>query len=315
MRFLMYSREGSRHPGILISQGVVDLNILFNLARDGVQMRFSSLREFIASSPNAVEEVKVALEACRLGVLRNQNGIIPLDEITIKAPLPDTHKLVLLAGNYQEHIREVGFRVPPSAGSITPQFFLKPASTTVIGPEEPVILSRQNSWVDWEVELAVVFGKRGRDIPEEKALDFVFGYTILNDISERKFNQNLTNRFLREKDPFFDWLHGKWFDSFAPMGPVIVTREEISDPHDLHLTLKHNGIVQQAGHTSQMLHKIPYLIHKLSQILSIEPGDVLSTGTPGGVGISKGILLKAGDELICDIEPIGKLRNTIKLEY
>lgn len=311
MRFLTYASGEKGLPGILLPQGVVDLNTLFDLAGDDKRARFSSLREFISSSPQAARHARLALEACSWPELRRRNGLLPLEEISIQTPLADTHKLVLLAGNYREHIREVGFQVPPSPESITPQFFIKPASTTLTGPDEPIQLPRQSRWVDWEVELAVVLGKGGRYIPEDQALDFVFGYTILNDVSERKFNHDLAGRFLREKDPFFDWLHGKWFDSFAPMGPVVVTPDEIGDPQNLRITLKHNGVIQQESNTSQMLHSIPYMIHKLSHIMTIEPGDVLSTGTPGGVGVSKGIQLRPGDEVICEVENIGELRNPV----
>jgi 2-keto-4-pentenoate hydratase/2-oxohepta-3-ene-1,7-dioic acid hydratase in catechol pathway len=236
---------------------------------------------------------------------------IPLDQLNLQAPLRDTKKLILLAGNYVEHIREVGYKIPPSPHSISPQFFMKPPSTTIIDPEMDIVLPPNAIWFDWEVELAVVIARGGKDISEERAIDHIFGYTILNDISERKFNSRMPDRFVREKDLLFDWLHGKWFDSSAPMGPCLVTKDSMPDPHNLRISLERNGIIEQDGSTSDMIHNIPFLIHKLSRIMTLEPGDVISTGTPSGVGISKGIQLQKGDELVCRIEGIGVLRNMV----
>lgn len=234
-----------------------------------------------------------------------------LSEVTILAPVPNSRKLILLAGNYRAHIREVGYRVPEDPIAITPQFFLKPPSTTLIGDEAPIKLSENAIWVDWEVELAVIIGKKGKFIPESTAMDYVFGYSILNDISERNFNSKINNRFLREKDPFLDWLHGKWFDGFAPMGPTVVTKDEIYDPHQLEIKLWVNDQLKQSGNTSQMIHNIPFLINKLSEIITLEPGDIISTGTPSGVGQGSGERLNRGDIVKCEITGLGVLKNAI----
>ncbi len=314
MRYVQYSRGGEIRPGVLYSESVIDLTALLELQGTTIPRGLSSLRAFIEAGEQLWELVPHGLGSTDRETLCQLSGSYALDKVVLEAPLQDTHKLILLAGNYREHIREVSYRVPRAPESITPQFFMKPPSTTVIGPGQPVRLSRDSIWVDWEVELAVVIGNRGRYISEDQAMDFVFGYTILNDISERAFNSELTNRFVREKDPFFDWLHGKWFDTFAPMGPAVVTSDEIPDPHDLKITLYRNGVIEQDGNTSQMIHRIPYLIHKLSQIMTLEPGDVLSTGTPSGVGYSKGLRLEDGDVLECRIEGLGTLQNSIEAE-
>jgi len=312
MKYVMYSRTESPNyvlPGLLHKEKILNLKYVLKLlgfkAKDIV-----TLRHFIELG---VSEIKADAEVENIINELPTSGVIPRQQTRLHAPLLDTNKLILLAGNYIEHIREVGYKIPPEPSAVTPQFFMKPPSTTIIGPETPIQLPQNRIWFDWEVELAVIVGKGGRNITEKIAMDHVFGYTIINDISERKFNSDKVDRFVREKDPLFDWLHGKWFDGSAPMGPCITTKEEIPDPHTLSLTLHHNGILQQEGTTADMIHAIPYLIHKLSQIMTLEPGDVISTGTPSGVGFSKGIQLQPGDELVCNIERIGTLRNTIKV--
>lgn len=155
----------------------------------------------------------------------------------------------------------------------------------------------------------MVIGKRGKNIPESQVMHYIFGYTIINDISERQLNSIIHERVMREKDPFMDWLHGKWFDTFAPMGLWLVTRDEIPDPHNLAIKLYRNNLLEQDANTSQMIHRIPHLISKLSEIMTVEPGDVISTGTPSGVGFGKGLKIEPGDILECKIESIGTLIN------
>ena len=189
--------------------------------------------------------------------------------------------------------------------------FLKP-STCLIGDGAEVMLSPANVRVGWEAELAVVIGRSARQVRAEDAMDHVFGYTILNDLSERGLNSDLQGRRLRERDPFFDWLAGKWFDGFAPCGPWIVTADEIPDPHALGIRLTVNGELRQQGHTSDMIFDVPTLIAQASAIMTLEPGDIIATGTPAGAGIGTGeSFLRAGDEVVCEIDRIGALRTTI----
>ena len=136
-----------------------------------------------------------------------------------------------------------------------------------------MIIGSGNHTVGWETELAVVIGKAGRNIQVERAYDYVFGYTILNDISERRLNSQMENRSKRELDGFFDWLAGKWFDGFAPSGPWIVTADEIDDPHNLEITLTVNGQRRQQGNTGEMIFRIPEQIAYISSIMTLEPGD------------------------------------------
>lgn len=311
MKFVMYSQKGfpeNVRPGLIHGEGIVDLEYFLNRAGI-IAGAITTLRQLIELGETAITTI---FEKRKLLDEIPTSGHVPLIEVNLKAPLSNTKKFILVAGNYIEHIREVGYMIPPSPESISPQFFMKPPSTTILDPEAEIRLPDNAIWFDWEVELAVVIGKGGKNIAEEKAMEHVFGYTIVNDISERKFNSDMPDRFTREKDPLFDWLHGKWFDGSAPMGPCIATKDLVPDPHDINISLEHNGTIQQDGSTSDMIHTVPFLIHKLSQIMTLEPGDVLSTGTPSGVGFSKGMKLQSGDELICRIEKIGVLRNTIR---
>jgi 2-keto-4-pentenoate hydratase/2-oxohepta-3-ene-1,7-dioic acid hydratase in catechol pathway len=313
MRCVVFRRDGESRPGVLRDEQVIDLPLLLEWL--GLPaMPAASLRAFIEAGEDVWRAVQAGIAPSAIDALSRQGGVWPLDAVTLDAPLRDTHKLILLAGNYREHIREVGYRVPTAPETVTPQFFMKPPSTTIIAPGEPVVIHKVNTWVDWEVELAVVICKRGRYIAPEQAMDYVFGYTIVNDISERAFNADFPNRFVREKDPLFDWLHGKWFDGFAPMGPVVVTADEVEDPHNLAITLSVNGKVEQDSNTSYMLHRIPHLIHKLSEIVTVEPGDVLVTGTPAGTGHGQNKRLDDGDLLVCQIEGIGTLTNPVRRE-
>lgn len=232
-------------------------------------------------------------------------------EIALGSPVQRPGKLLCLAGNYREHIVESGFAAVGERDVITPQMFLKPA-TCLIGDGANVSVSPANVRVGWEVELAVVIGRTAKRVPAELALEHVFGYTILNDLSERSLNAGLTGRRIRERDPFFDWLAGKWFDGFAPCGPWIVTADEIADPHALGLRLTVNGALRQRGSTADMIFDIPTLIAEASAIMTLEPGDIIATGTPAGAGIGTGeSFLHPGDEVVCEIDRIGMLRTTI----
>ena len=231
--------------------------------------------------------------------------------LKLEAPLARPGKIVCLAGNYREHIVESGFAAPQQSDIITQQLFLKPA-TAIIGDRDAIVVGSNNVTVGWETELAVVIGKRGRHIEAASAYDHVFGYTILNDVSERRLNSRIENRSKREMDGFLDWLAGKWFDSFAPCGPWIVTADEISDPHNLEIKLTVNGQLRQQGNTCDMIFRIPEQIAYISSIMTLEPGDIISTGTPVGAGIGGAASLQDGDQLVCEIEKIGLLRSEVR---
>lgn len=238
---------------------------------------------------------------------------VNVKDLKLEAPLARPGKIICLAGNYREHIVESGYVTPQESATITQQLFLKPASA-IIGDGDEIVIGSQNRTVGWETELAVVIGRRGRNIKAEDAYDHVFGYTILNDVSERGLNSRVENRTKREMDGFFDWLAGKWFDGFAPSGPWIVTADEIADPHNLEIKLTVNNRIRQQGNTRDMIFRIPEQIAYASSIMTLEPGDIISTGTPVGAGVGGDKSLHDGDELVCEIEGIGKLRNKVRAD-
>jgi 2-keto-4-pentenoate hydratase/2-oxohepta-3-ene-1,7-dioic acid hydratase in catechol pathway len=241
-----------------------------------------------------------------------QLPLIDLSNAEVAPPVGRPGKIVCLAGNYRAHITESGYVEPERQSQFTQQLFLKP-STSLVGDRGMIELGGQNVKVGWETELAVVIGKRGRNIREEDAYGHVFGYTILNDLSERGLNSRIEHRHMREMDQFCDWLAGKWFDGFAPCGPWIVTKDEISDPHDLEIRFYLNGELRQQGNTRDMIFSIPEQIAYVSSIMTLEPGDIISTGTPAGAGLGdKATSLADGDELISEIERIGKLTNKVR---
>ncbi|HKO99121.1 MAG TPA: fumarylacetoacetate hydrolase family protein [Pyrinomonadaceae bacterium] len=236
---------------------------------------------------------------------------LDIENLKLEAPIRRPGKIICLAGNYREHIVESGFVAPAESATFTQQLFLKPA-TSIIGDRDDIMIGNNNETVGWETELAVIIGKPGRNIEPANAYDHIFGYTILNDVSERRLNSGIANRTKREMDGFFDWLAGKWFDGFAPCGPWIVTADDIEDPHNLEIKLTVNGQVRQQGNTGDMIFRIPDQIAYISSIMTIEPGDIISTGTPVGAGVGGVAALQDGDEMVCEIEGIGTLRNKVR---
>ncbi len=304
--------SGLPHPGLVLGDQIVDLTIV--LARAKSSLRNGEVPQNTLSLLEHFSEFREHLA----GLLdeRNSdelsNACIPLSAAKLTAPILRPGKIICLAGNYREHIKESGFAVPGEKDVITQQLFLKPA-TAIIGNEDEIVIGKNNLKVGWETELAVVIGKKGRSISSDNAWEHVFGYTILNDVSERALNSTIGNRRQREMDRFLDWLAGKWFDTFAPCGPWIVTADEVSNPHNLDIRLTVNGQVRQQGNTGDMIFAIPEQLAYASSIMTLEPGDIISTGTPVGAGVGGAdSSLNDGDVLICEIEKIGSLKNTVR---
>lgn len=221
------------------------------------------------------------------------------EEIIYYPPIPNPEKIFLLAVNYRSHGQETNTNPPKE-----PYIFTK-FPNTLVGHNQPVIYPKASNRVDYEVELAVIIGKRGKYIKAEKAMDHVFGYTILNDISFRD------KQFPPENPYGMRWVHGKGMDTAAPMGPWIVTKDEIENPYNLKLTLKVNGEIRQEGYTEDMIFKIDKIIEYISNGITLKPGDIISTGTPQGVALATGKYLKPGDIMEAEITKIGILRNKI----
>lgn len=223
--------------------------------------------------------------------------VVPLSKARLLAPIPRPRKNIFCMGrNYAEHAKESGGSVPS-----VPVFFTKPP-TCVVGPEAPVVHHAVTQALDYEVELAVIVGKRGRDIPVGRALEYVFGYTIMNDVTARDLQRRHEQ-----------WFKGKSLDTFAPMGPAVVHRSAIPDPQNLRLRMRVNGEVRQDASTRSMVFTVAQLLSVLSAGMTVEPGDILATGTPAGVAMGRTPppWLQAGDVVEAEIDGIGTLRNRI----
>lgn len=232
-----------------------------------------------------------------------QECSIPLANATLMAPIPKPRKNIFGIGlNYTEHVAESARTLDTSKDlPQQPVIFSKPP-TTVTGPNTNIIHNQKiTKQLDYEVELAVVLGKGGKNIPKAKAMDHVYGYTVINDISARDCRRS------------GQWIVSKGQDTFAPMGPVLVTRDEIADPHNLNLRLTVNGVEKQNSNTKFMLFNISDLIHDLSTVFTLEEGDIIATGTPAGVGAGRDPqeFMWPGDVVEATVEGIGTLRNTI----
>lgn len=257
------------------------------------------------SAVQSIQQQLSQLSANELAALR-----VPADSVKLLVPVPAPSKLLLLAGNYSKHIEEGGGKATERAQTF-PYVFMKPPLTTLTNPGDPVRIPEVSpNHIDWELELGVIIGRTAKNVKEADALNYVAGYTVVNDISDRKFRPN-AGRTQREKDGFFDWLHGKWHDTFCPMGPCVLPADELPDPQTLHMTLKVNGNTEQDGSTAEMVFPVAAIIEFISSFVTLVPGDIISTGTTSGVGHAKGKFLKAGDVMEAWIEEIGTLRSPV----
>ena len=261
----------------------------------------------LAAGEAGMEGVRASFEWAR-----NKNGPelkIPLHSVTLRAPLPSPGKLMCLAGNYASHIEEGGGSYIGKEKMI-PRFFIKPTSS-VTATKQPIRIPASTGFADWELELAVVVGKPGRDLTPAQAEEHIMGYTVFNDISAREltFRNELPEQ---EGDWYFDWLVGKWLDTFGPMGPWITTRDEIAHPDRLRMRLWQNDTLHQDASTGQMIFSPAEALSFVSQFVTLEPGDLLSTGTPSGVGHAKKVRLEPGDRIKGEIEGLGVLENTVE---
>jgi 2-keto-4-pentenoate hydratase/2-oxohepta-3-ene-1,7-dioic acid hydratase in catechol pathway len=254
-----------------------------------------------SSSPAAEETIDAAAAAGRFA-----GSSLPAASLTWLAPIPHPRKNVFCVGrNYRDHIAE-GARAQQTQIDVTehPVFFTKPA-TAVIGPGDAVpIFPHVSTKIDYEVELAVVIGSSGRDIDKGRAMEHIFGYTIVNDITARDIQRRHGGQYFK----------GKGLDGSCPLGPVIVTANAVGDPARLSIRSSVNGEPRQDGNTADMIFDIPTLIASLSEGMTLEPGDILATGTPSGVGYAMDPpqYLKDGDVVRCDVENIGTLENVVR---
>ncbi|MFZ9963087.1 MAG: fumarylacetoacetate hydrolase family protein [Burkholderiales bacterium] len=278
MKLLRYGKLGSEKPGIIDSEGKIrDLsNALPDI--DAGTLTDESLNDIRKMD---LQKLPEANDIDRIG-----------------CPVANVGKLICIGLNYSDHAKESNMPIPTE-----PVVFMK-ATSAIIGPNDDVLLPAGSKKGDWEVELAFVIGKTARNVSESNALEHVAGYTICNDVSEREWQLEHGSQ----------WSKGKSFDTFAPIGPWLVTKDEIKDPHNLPMWLDLNGKRMQTGNTNTMIFGIEKLISYLSYFVTLNPGDIVSTGTPPGVGMGikpEAVYLKAGDQMRVGIDGLGEQQQNV----
>ncbi len=301
MKLVSYSRNNTGSIGVLAEGGIVD--IPSNWRRTNPP---ATVRQILQRGPDCLSRLRDLAE--RADVL------IPLAEAKLLAPIPRPGKIIALAGNYSEHIKEASIERGHKLGlsdaqkqTTVPRPFIKPA-TTISGQDDQIPWPAYSEQIDYEIELAVVIGKEAKCIAPQAALDYVAGYTIANDVSAR----SVTFRQARKERPwdeFYDWLNGKWADGFCPTGPYLLTADEIDDVQNLNMELKVNSQTRQKANTSQMIYPVADTVSFVSHIMTLEPGDLILTGTPSGVAVATGDFLEPGDKIECTIDHLGTLTN------
>lgn len=312
MRLARFEHQGSACVGFFTDDSVISLSKAAKAARIALPAG-ESLLPFLPGGEYRANVVRIQEHLATLTEEYLAALKTPLDAVKLLVPNSNPTKLLLLAGNYAKHIEEGGARAAERAQTF-PYVFMKPPLTTLTHPGDPIRIPQISpDFIDWELELGVVIGRRARAVKEADALSYVAGYTVVNDISDRKFTPN-PGRTKRDKDGFFDWLHGKWHDTFCPMGPCVLPADECSNPQAFHMTLKVNDSIEQDGSTSEMVFPVAAIIEFISSYVTLEPGDIISTGTTAGVGAAKNKYLRPGDLVEASIDGIGLLRNPVVAE-
>jgi len=298
MKLVRFSTNGqSPRLGILDGDRVADVqqSLAASLARRGVA-RAQEIAEVLA--PHSTRRFLEGGVASREAVAAITDWVmVPRATARLHAPIHDPGKFICIGLNYKDHAEEAGLPLPKE-----PPIFPK-WNNTILDPGEPILRPRGSTQLDWEVELGVVIGRRARFVPRDEALDHVWGYVNINDVSARDF-QFITSQ----------WSAGKIPDTLAPVGPFIADRAEISDPHVLDLKLWVNGTQMQHGNTRNFIFDVRYIVSYLSGLLTLEPGDLIATGTPSGVGFTRKppVLLQPGDVCRLEISGLGVLENPVK---
>jgi 2-keto-4-pentenoate hydratase/2-oxohepta-3-ene-1,7-dioic acid hydratase in catechol pathway len=293
LKLANFERDG------LVRAGIVKDGKIYDISEAAAAAGLKRLRS--ASSVEQILDAGLLKELVKAETKLTSGKGIALKSVKLKSPILYPEKIIMVAVNYGSHGKETKTPPPPY-----PYFFTK-FRNAILGPEEAIVVPKSSKKVDWEVELAVVIGKEGKDIKKDKAYDYVAGYTVSNDISFRDF-QGQKNESLG-----LNWVKGKAMDASLPLGPWLVTSDEIGDPHDLDLSLTVNGDRKQNSNTGEMLFKIDELVSYASIGTTLRPGDIISTGTPEGIAAATGEpFLKEGDILEAKVEKIGTLRNPVK---
>jgi 2-keto-4-pentenoate hydratase/2-oxohepta-3-ene-1,7-dioic acid hydratase in catechol pathway len=299
MKFTTFEHQKRTFPSVVKGDLVIKLGSLLSL-RDLSLSDSNDLLTFISrvdeTSMHLLKEELVSISSSTITAMVKSGDAMELSRVKLKAPILRPPAVFCLGFNYRSHAPELKRPIPE-----VPVTFMKP-SAAVVGPDEEVVLPKVASRVDYEVELTIVMGRGGRNIPKRGAYRSIFGYTVLNDITARDIQQ-------RDFSLARPWLRSKGFDTFAPLGPFIVTKDEIGDPMDLEIKLAVNGQVKQQSRTKEMIFDIPFIIEYISSFTKLEPGSVIATGTPEKIG-----QLHDGDVIEAYVEKIGTLRNRAVLE-
>lgn len=294
MRLVSYATNGQELLGIASGDTVASLKELAEgFGQDGSM--FSGMNEFLAHGHRAVDLARELQHQA----LRDWNAWIPLANVHLHCPVPTPSKIVAIGLNYRDHAEEAHLPLPKE-----PLFFAK-FNSSINGPFDPVIIPRSDPEIDYEAELAVVIQKRAKHVSADDAYDYIAGYMVLNDVSARKWQ-------FGDKQ----WTRGKSCDTFCPAGPWLTTRDEVPDPQHLRVIARLNGRIVQDSDTSNMIFGVPQLIEHITEAVTLEPGDIIATGTPAGVGVFRKPpeFLKPGDVIEIKIDGLGAIRNTMQAE-
>ncbi len=293
---MTFHYQSTTRLGILLENSVLDLHALHALYNEDGSPFPNDMEELIKLNETSLPYVKELLNYCETNEEVLTSTSYKLSEIEILAPISTPEKIICVGLNYMDHCIETGLEPPAS-----PVIFSKYANA-IIGENDAIEIPINSDQVDFEAELVVVIGKEAKRITEEAAEEYIFGYTIMNDVSARDHQ-------------FSDgqWVRGKTADTFAPIGPIIVTKDEVGNPHNLDISLTLNGEVMQQSNTKNLIFQIPYILSYLSHSITLKPGDLIATGTPPGVGMGREpkVWLKDGDQLTISIENIGTLTNSV----
>jgi acylpyruvate hydrolase len=287
MRLVTFKRQNQTRVGAQISRAGDNYIIDLNEIQPTIPADFLLL---LSAGASVLERAREALASAA------EVYWIPESDVTLLAPLPCPGKILCIGHNYKGHLG-IGREELPDY----PNMFCKTANT-VIGPGQPILVPKVTDKVDYEAELMVVIGRAARHVSEEEAPAYIAGYTIFNDVSARDYQKRTSQ-----------WLLGKSFDTFGPMGPTLVTTDEVPDPHSLDLELTVNGVPKQRANTRDLIFSIPFLVSYLSMVMTLEPGDVIATGTPAKLpeAASQQVFLKAGDLVRITIEKLGTLESPV----
>ncbi len=315
MRFVTYQRDGQSRSGAQLDELIIDLNRAYYSAVKHIgnedELAVAAMRvptdmiDLLRGGDTSLKAAQQALDFVRSqlkekdNTLEQQGIVYALESVSLLQPVLRPGKVICLGLNYRDHAKEAGMAIPEY-----PVLFHKVAGS-LIGHNQPVVVPRSSSKIDFEGELTIIIGRRGKYIAEHEALSYIAGYTIGNDVSARDLQFRTSQ-----------WTTGKMLDTFGPLGPALVTCDDVPYPNALQIKTTLNGQVMQDGNTAEMIFRVPFIVSYISEIVTLEPGDVILTGTPAGIGNTRTppVFMKPGDTVSVEIERLGVLTNPLVAE-